>query len=89
MTSASISRKKFRENHKGGCTDIRKFESYHPSQPVRLGVTADWGACAEAPHLFLQATPRGGATVALGRKNWTVAVIDQNQRKLSGPPQVW
>jgi hypothetical protein len=27
-------------------------------KPVRLGVTADWGACAEAPHLFLQASPR-------------------------------
>ena len=35
MTSASISRKKFLENHKGGCTDIRKFESCPPSQPVR------------------------------------------------------
>ena len=38
MTSASISREKFRENHKGGCTDIRKFESTTPaSQSVSVG----------------------------------------------------
>src|SRR3954467_13028432 len=42
MTSASISRKKFLENHKGGCTDIRKFETHHPSQPVRsLGAMSE------------------------------------------------
>ena len=36
MTSASISRKKFRENHKGGCTDIRKFSLTTPASQSGL-----------------------------------------------------